>query len=347
MEAVNIKPKVSVIVPVYNAASTLARSARSVTEQTMPFFELLLIDNNSQDGSFALAESLAGEDARIRVLREYRQGVSAARNRGLDEAAGEFVFFLDSDDAIYPDALELMLRETEHSTSDAVFCGIENVGHRENVKYRKREESVQEHEAFRDTARGATEIARLFAQHLHEYGMYRVFALYRRDALGTLRFDEKLSLGEDLQFNLEFFTRCGGVTMLSAPLYQYTLPLLGAGSLASKYRPDMTAIKSGRITRVREFVCANGAWNARTEHEFNIMLTSEAFSCAANLFSAPKSEWSGEFGCLLAQPWIGELRRYRYKNTLSVGRGLFVMALKARSLTGVLSAVKLYKLLGN
>ena len=99
----------SMIVTVYNTEAYLPRCVRSVLDQTYPGFELLLIDDGSQDGSREVCQSLCREDSRVRLLSRPHQGVSAARNAGLEAARGTYVFFLDSDDAMHPRLLEALL----------------------------------------------------------------------------------------------------------------------------------------------------------------------------------------------------------------------------------------------
>ena len=89
-------PKVSIIVPVYNAAGTLRRCIDSVLKQDYANFELLLVDDGSRDESPAICDGYAGQDGRIRVLHKENAGVSAARNAGIDAARGEYLTFADS-----------------------------------------------------------------------------------------------------------------------------------------------------------------------------------------------------------------------------------------------------------
>jgi len=97
-------PRVSIVVPVYNAERTLVATLRSVWAQTCGDFELLVVNDGSTDGTAAL---LAGQsDPRLRVISQRNAGVSASRNRGVAEARGEFVAFLDGDDLWTPDKLQ-------------------------------------------------------------------------------------------------------------------------------------------------------------------------------------------------------------------------------------------------
>ncbi len=99
-------PTVSVIIPVLNGEATLAQAVTSVVETTEAEIEILIVDNGSTDGSMQLAETLKSEDDRIRVFEEPNSGVSHARNRGIEEARGRFVAFLDADDVLSVGSLD-------------------------------------------------------------------------------------------------------------------------------------------------------------------------------------------------------------------------------------------------
>ena len=98
--------KISVIVPIYKAEKTLSKCISSILEQSLPDFELLLIDDGSSDASSSICEDWADRDERIRVFHQQNAGVSAARNKGLVEATGEYVCFVDSDDWVKTDYLK-------------------------------------------------------------------------------------------------------------------------------------------------------------------------------------------------------------------------------------------------
>ena len=105
-----MSPAVSVITPVWNAAATLGETVASVRAQGFPDWEMLVVDDGSTDASLALARALAAEDPRIRVLAQgANAGAAAARNRGIREAAGRFIAFLDADDLWRPEKLARQL----------------------------------------------------------------------------------------------------------------------------------------------------------------------------------------------------------------------------------------------
>lgn len=102
----NVSPEISVIVPVYKVEKFISQCIKSILEQSFTDFELLLVDDGSPDNSGKICDEWSQKDNRIRVFHQNNAGVSAARNRGLTEAQGRYVVFIDSDDWILPCYLE-------------------------------------------------------------------------------------------------------------------------------------------------------------------------------------------------------------------------------------------------
>ena len=104
---------ISVIIPVYNAESTLNRCITSILKQDFQDYEILLINDGSSDGSGAICEQFADFDERIRVFHKQNGGVSSARNFGLKNARGKWITFIDADDYIEPDFFPAKIDETD------------------------------------------------------------------------------------------------------------------------------------------------------------------------------------------------------------------------------------------
>ncbi len=100
--------KISIVVPAYNAESSIERCVRSVLEQDFKDFELIVVDDGSQDSTAAIVQRLAANDSRIILIRQENGGEMAARAAGIRKAKGTWMYFLDSDDAIIPDTLSSM-----------------------------------------------------------------------------------------------------------------------------------------------------------------------------------------------------------------------------------------------
>lgn len=112
---------ISVVIPLYNKEKQIARTLRSVFSQTYTDYEIVIVNDGSTDGSAAAVESL--EDPRIRLVTQKNAGVSAARNRGISEARGEYIALLDGDDEWKPDFLEKMLCLVDKYHDCQVFAG--------------------------------------------------------------------------------------------------------------------------------------------------------------------------------------------------------------------------------
>lgn len=114
--------KLSILMPVYNAAGYLGDTLNSVLAQTFRDFELILVDDGSPDRSGQICEELAATDSRIRVLHKENGGAATARNAGLDVAAGQYIAFVDGDDCIHPQYLEFLLALLQKQDADIAMC---------------------------------------------------------------------------------------------------------------------------------------------------------------------------------------------------------------------------------
>ena len=119
-----LKPVISVIVPVYNVEKYLEKCVQSVLAQTFKEIEILLIDDGSKDASGRLCDQYALKDGRIRVIHKENGGLSDARNRGIMEARGDYLSFIDGDDYIEPDMLGSLYDNLIRENADVAMCGI-------------------------------------------------------------------------------------------------------------------------------------------------------------------------------------------------------------------------------
>ena len=118
------QPKVSVIVPVYNAEKYLERCIGSLKNQTMKEIEIILVDDDSTDSSLAICNKMAEEDFRIKVLHKKNEGAGLARNAALEIATGTYIGFLDSDDFVDHNMFQTLYEKAEQYGSDLVMSGV-------------------------------------------------------------------------------------------------------------------------------------------------------------------------------------------------------------------------------
>lgn len=122
------KELVSVIVPVYNVEQFLEKSVESILNQTYKNLEIILVDDGSPDGCPKLCDEFAEKDPRIKVVHKPNGGLSDARNAGMSVATGKFIYFMDSDDFIIPNCIELSLNTILHENADFSVANIKVEG---------------------------------------------------------------------------------------------------------------------------------------------------------------------------------------------------------------------------
>lgn len=116
-------PAVSVVMPAYNMERFVEQAIRSVMSQTFEDWEMIVVDDCSDDSTYAIVERLAAEDARITLVRnEENQGAAKARNRGLDLCRGSYVALLDSDDVWFPEKLEEQMKLAQDTGAEIIYC---------------------------------------------------------------------------------------------------------------------------------------------------------------------------------------------------------------------------------
>ena len=119
--------KISIVIPIYNAEDHLQRCVDSVLNQTEKNIEIILVDDGSTDNSIEICKNYLNQDKRVQLIHQENSGVSAARNRGIEQACGEYIGFIDSDDWIEPNMYECLLREANQASADIVMCDARTV----------------------------------------------------------------------------------------------------------------------------------------------------------------------------------------------------------------------------
>lgn len=132
-------PKISVIVPVYRAGEYLAGCIDSILSQTFSDFELILVDDGSPDNSGAVCDEYAAREPGITVIHQENQGQAAARNHAMAQAKGQWICFVDSDDLIHPQMLELLYRAVRESGAGISMCRMVEGAALPEDFYRRRE----------------------------------------------------------------------------------------------------------------------------------------------------------------------------------------------------------------
>ena len=189
-------PIISVIVPVYNLEKDLPRCLDSILAQTHPALEVIAVDDGSRDGSRAVLEGYARRDSRVRPIFKENGGVTSARLRGLAEATGEWVGFVDGDDEIEPDMYGRLLENARKFGADISHCGYQMVFSDGRVNYFHNSGVIREQDS--DTA-----IRDLLEGNLVEPGLWN--KIYRRGLFRGLQMPTDIHINEDLLMNYYLF----------------------------------------------------------------------------------------------------------------------------------------------
>lgn len=206
---------ISVIVPVYNGEKLLPKCMEHLLGQTYQDTEIILVNDGSKDGTGALCDGYAAADSRVRVIYQENQGVSRARNAGLDAATGKFVAFVDADDYVELDFLEHLHRNLVESGADMASCDYQEV-----IQADVRGTNIP----FVAECRLMTNKADYFEDMVttrEAYWSTITAKLYRRALIGDTRFNAPFRYGEDHVFLFDLFSKAPKVHQDTYKGYYY------------------------------------------------------------------------------------------------------------------------------
>lgn len=236
-------PLISVIVPIYNGEQFLRQCIESILKQSYSNLEILLINDGSFDSSGEICDKYALLDKRIRVFHELNAGVSAARNKGIENSHGEYISFIDSDDVIDFDMYEKMLKciSEANEVIEVVYVPyrrIDTDGNFISKKFLKGNGSYyiyNQEKALINCLLG-----------LNNFDSYIWNGLYKKEIIP--RFDEEKIVSEDLLFSVTVITHIGNkyVAILDDPKYNYRINKSGSilVGVEKRYRCTIDALEA-------------------------------------------------------------------------------------------------------
>ena len=229
-----VEPLISVIVPVYNGQEYLDNCIKGVEAQTYGNLEVIIVNDGSTDRTGEVCERLRKEYNNVRVLTLHDEGVSAARNAGIEAAKGEFVTFVDADDRLRPEMLQTLYDCMARTGSDVAGCQFflwEN-----ETQWQQAAGSRTENDKGTGTAAvgAGTGADRQIPGKMEAYtperylreavlcGNSRCWSkLYRKEILEKVRFQEQLTIGEDMLFLVKLLPMAGRIVETDYPGYGY------------------------------------------------------------------------------------------------------------------------------
>lgn len=268
-------PVVSIVMPVHNAENTLEGTLHSVLAQTMKQYELILVDDGSTDRTASIAEKYRKRDSRITVLSTKNTGPARARNQGLAHACGQYVFFMDADDWIAPEALSAMLEEIRKEKAQVAVFGFTRRDGEEKTCYQ-----------FPVTVIGDKRQLSAVLPGLYRSGLLNPVwnKLYDRELLREHRISfPDVPYGEDRLFVFDVLRAAGRVCISPQCFYEYRVQR--GGSLVTRYLPQKFELCCHIDDAVRRLARENGEISEEGEAIFSHMFLKSVLSCISVLYT--------------------------------------------------------------
>lgn len=277
-----ITPAVSIIIPVYNKATSLRHCLDSIQAQSLEDWELVLVDDGSSDGSSEICKVFAARDHRVKYEYQENRGAAAARNRGLGLVSGALVTFCDADDILYPDALRIMKTRLEEVSADLLVAGIET----EVTDPEKWELRIRKNCGRRSRAVPRELYPEDLASLWRENNLFSCCAkLYRRELIeqNGIRFRPDMIVLEDLDFVLQYLDVCGLICAAEESVYCQCYVSGASGSIL-RAKKDTTDNVSYACGVLEEYL---DKWQIREPSVFIKSILPELGSALNNLTALP------------------------------------------------------------
>ena len=241
------KPYFSIVMPAYGVEAYIEQAIRSIQAQTESDREIIVVDDCAKDRSGEIADREAQKDERIRVLHlEENVGLSKARNAGMKEACGSYIWFMDPDDTVDKDVLEQVRRSLEKNPAEVVMFGLVEEYYNGKGALSYTHEICPEEKFCMGKEELRKEVLSLEQQTLYGYTWNKIYSLdYMRKL--NLKF-ETVTLIEDIVFNVQYFMDIERLNILGIAPYHYAKRL--EENLTNKFVPDYFALHKRRIEMI-------------------------------------------------------------------------------------------------
>lgn len=264
-----MKPKVSVIVPIYNVEQYIHRCLNSIINQTMKEIEIILIDDKSTDNSPQICDEYALKDRRIKVIHKSKnEGLGMTRNAGIEIATGKYITFCDSDDWIDQKFYEIMYHQAENENLDAVYSEF-NTTYYPSFNVILKDETV--YKSKKDIEELMLDIIGAEPEYKSNVKMQVSVCkvIYKAELIKkyNIKFhSERELIAEDEIFNLDFLSKAQKVKYIPIQLYYYCL---NSKSLTHKYRKDLWEKQNSFFS----YLNSNYQKKFTNQNEFNIRIS--------------------------------------------------------------------------
>ena len=214
---------ISIVIPIYNAEKYLEECLNSIKNQTDKNFEVIMVNDGSKDDSETICMNFLRSDSRFRYLKKENGGVSSARNVGLDNVEGDYITFIDADDWVDENYLDLLITTVEKNHSDIVVSSYKQFN---NIDvFYLRAYSLQEKYLLNFERMNRDDFLTIFPKLMSTNVCFNnaVAKLFRKELVNDLRFDTSIKYGEDLDFYFRLYLNVDSISYVDEPTYVYRM----------------------------------------------------------------------------------------------------------------------------
>ena len=214
---------ISIVIPVYNAEKYLEQCLNSIQNQTYKNFEVILVNDGSIDHSESICMDFVKVDTRFKYFTKENGGASSARNFGLDHVLGEFITFIDADDWVDENHLEVLINNIKENNSDMAVSSIKKFDNVSNFEFRVY--SKQEKYLLNYNKLNREEFLVILPKLIHASNSYKIAVskLFKKELVTDVRFDESIIYGEDLDFFFKLYNKVNSISYVDEITYIYRL----------------------------------------------------------------------------------------------------------------------------
>ena len=277
------EPKVSIIVPVYNAEEFLEDCIKSIIYQSLEDIEVICINDGSSDNSLDILNNFQEKDNRIKIFSQENSGPAAARNLGLEKSSGEYILFVDGDDWIEPDMCEKLYEHAIHNNSDLIL--FDATEHKLNNEFRNR--IYFPHNSFKEDYANFTFDYKYNKKLVLNYFLVVWSKMYKRDFVKNIRFPN-FPIFEDIQFHVESMLLAKKISYFPELFYHYRK--INVNSEQNfKVKTDKTLVITDVFLKIEEFLIENNFFD-EFKINFFIFALSESRNSLNNINLVYKQE---------------------------------------------------------
>lgn len=300
-----LKPKLSIIIPVYNTSEYLKKCLDSILENKQDEIEIIIVDDGSTDGSSTICEQYLAIP-QIRIIHQKNMGVSRARNVGIDLCKGEYITFVDSDDYVSDDYVDVILTALK-TERDMYFFGGKNIANKKVDRQNRGwiymyDELVSNNKLIYDMV--------LSGKTNEPWDK-----VFKKDIITqfNIRFDERTSLGEDIIFTLEYLKHITTIQLIKKDIYFYRILMSGLSRKTPKI--DILESRNSLFINIFNFIDCMKLEKGIIDDAYVFMLQI-IVNCCGKLSKSHYSD--SEIGNIIKTfSWNDKLGNYRYKDIKS------------------------------